>query len=145
MNNILLRPNIVSVDRRSGNTPSVTGARSPVVANINAGIPALIDPFRQGSEEYTIAGVQYNQDQEMFVDGLEPYQFAGIGPGGTVVVNGVTYTVSANGQGAYPDIRRGDRITDETGQEYLVLAVAVYYTTFPTVECKLASGMAWGS
>lgn len=139
----LLRPNLVTVDRRSAGSPSQTGARAPITTTLNHNIPALIDLAVSGSEAFEIDGLTFLQDAVMFVDGLQPYQFIGVSPGGTVVVGGVTYTVSANGLGAFPDIGRGDRITDETSQTYLSLAVAVYYDVMASLEIKLAIGKEW--
>jgi hypothetical protein len=139
----LLRPNLLKIDRQSDGAPSPTGSRPKVVTTLNTGVPALIDLQVAGMISFQVEGVTYVQDAVAFIDGLQPYQFPGVQPGGPIVVGGVTYTVAANGLGAYPDLAAADRVTDERGQAFLVLAVAVYYDVMPSLELKLAHGRAW--
>lgn len=137
-----LRPNLISIRRRSASTPSATGARAPITTTLNTGVPALINPVVTGTEAFEVEGLTFFQDAQLFVDGLQPLQYAGLTPGSTLVVGGVTYTVAANGLGAYPDLARNDRIVDEGGLPYLVLAVARFYTILPVLQAKLAYGRA---
>lgn len=141
----LLRPNTIAIDRRSAGAATQTGSRPATVTRLNAGIPALIDvKFRvAGTASFEVEGLTYVQDMALFMDGLQPWQFPGLAPGQTIVVSGVTYTVAANGLGAYPDLARNDRITDEHGQTYLVLAAMFFYNVVPVVEAALAIGRAW--
>jgi hypothetical protein len=140
----ILRPNLVKIETRNAGTQSQTGSPQSVVQVTNPAVPALVDLATHGEAVWKVQGEVFLQDAELFMDGLHPSQFVGVPPLGTIVINGVTYTVKENGLGAFPDLYVGDRITDEHGTQYLVLAVSFYDGPFPAVQAMMSRGRAWG-
>jgi hypothetical protein len=140
----MLRPNLVTIERRG--LPAVnpaTGARTASIATVNTNVPARIDLDPKGTMQWLIeGGTSFVQAALLILDGLAPGQYADVAPGQTVVVNGITYTVEADGRGAFPSVLNGDRVTDEKGTTYLGLAVTPYYVT-RTLQVQLARGRAW--
>ena len=140
----ILRPNSVTLQTRAPGTPSQTGSPTSVVTTTNSNVPALIDLGLEGEASMYIQGEVYVQDARLYLDGLRPSQFVGTPAGGTLVINGITYTVFDNALGAFPLLTVGDRVTDEHGTQYLVLAVDRYYSVFPVLEAAMSRGRAWG-
>lgn len=144
----LLRPNTALVERKSSAAVDQTGEPKFTTATVQANLPCCIDPVdvasRMGGDiQFMVEGVVTIQTDVLFVDGLMPYQFAGHIPGDVVTLNGIAYIVAPNGQGAYPDVQVGDRITDETATTYLVLARAEYFTVNCSLQARLQRGRAW--
>jgi hypothetical protein len=144
----LLRPNAAKIERRVPGAASPTGEPSYVVTTIATGVPCLIDPVpaasRMGGDlKLEIEGVIYIQTHEGFFDALVPGDLIGHAPGTTVTFNGIPYIVAPNARGAYVDVEAGDRLTDEGGAIYLVLAAATYYEVTPGRQVRLQSGRSW--
>ncbi len=147
-----LKPDTIATTRKVTTGVSNTGEDTyqPNPPPINVGIRTLVDPMvassRMGGDLYvTIEGQVYLQTHEAFVDGIMPYRFPGVGPGGTVTIGGVVYTVAANGRNAFPDIAPDDDLEDQNGKHYLVLAVAEYYDAGACLELRLAYGRSWNA
>lgn len=96
-----------------------------------------------GDLELTVEGIVYIQTHVLLTDGLTVQQFFGAGPGDHVTVNGLDYIVDSNLLGAYFDIQQEDRISDEHGFQYLVLATAKFYDVNPNLQARLCKGRAW--
>jgi hypothetical protein len=144
-----LKPDTIAINRKASTGQSNTGTDTFGAPSVlNSGIRTLVDPMvassRMGGDLYvTIEGQVYLQTHEAFVDALMPYQFDGLDPGDTVVFEGVTYTVAANGRNAFVDIVADDDVQDQNGRHFLVLAVAEYYDAGACLELRLAFGRSW--
>lgn len=136
------RPNQITIERRSEGPLSPTGSPSVVVTTLNASVPARITLPPHGELQWLVEGSVYVQAALLIIDGLDPLQFSQAEPGETVSVNGITYTVSADGLMAFPSLSYGDRVTDEEGTRYLVLAVERYALT-RTLQAQIARGRSW--
>jgi hypothetical protein len=139
----LIRPNTIEIERQVLGAPSATGEPSRTIPVIATGVPALIDLSPDGELSWLVEGTVYTQDAALFIDGLRAQRFAPTPPGSMYTFNGIGYLVAQNGLGAYPDVQINDRITDEGGQQYLVLAIMTYYNVLPTLEARLARGRTW--
>ncbi len=144
MTTTTLRPNLVMNERRGSPVIGPTGSRTATISVINSNIPARVGDRLavSGHEVWLEEGTDYTQLRMLIVDGLAPDKYAGLAAGATVVIGGITYTVAANLQGAFPDIRDDDRITDEEGTTYLVMAVVRYDIT-RQLQADIAKGRAW--
>lgn len=97
-----------------------------------------------GDLKYTVEGIVYIQTHVLFADGVTPAKFpSGWTPGQSFVLNGITYTIAPNGRGAFPSLLPNDRVTDEKGRTYLVLAEAEYSDAMPNTQARLQVGRAW--
>jgi hypothetical protein len=111
---------------------------------LNTGVPATIQPALQSAIDPSVIGEKFAQTDLLILDGLGRADYAAIAPGGSVVVGAITYKVTANGRGAFPDLRADDKVVDEAAIEYLVLSVrTAEYTR--TLQARLARGKAWAS
>lgn len=143
------RPNTALVERKEGSTVSQTGEPVTTPTTVHAALPCRIDPLPVGSRtggslEYTVEGVVYMATDVLFADGMMPARFpSGWSPGDTFAIGGVTYTIAANGRGAFPDLKPNDRVTDESSQTYLILAIAAYSDVLPNVQARCIRGRAW--
>jgi hypothetical protein len=145
-----LRPNIATVDRQAQAGVSLTGEPKRVgITTVYGALPCMIDSLPVGSKtggdlQLAVEGVVYIATDVGFFDGLGSQKIpVGKNPGDMFTYNGVAYKVSGNGRGAYPDILPSDRITDERGRPFLVLATAQYYDILPNMQVRLAFGRAW--
>lgn len=141
-----LNPNTLQVLRRVPGAQGPTGTDSYTVQTIYIALPALVDslPRAMGSMGYTIEGGEVvPQTDYAYIDGLLPARFQGVAPGGSVVVNGISYVVAPNGRGAYPDIRAFDVVIREDGTRYLVLQTTYYYEAYASLALHLNFGRAW--
>jgi hypothetical protein len=138
-----LRPNTVMIERQILGPVTQTGSRAVTIVSLNTSVGALIDLMPRGDVLWLVEGQTYHQDATLFIDGLYPYQFVGTSAGGSTSVGGVGYTVEPNGLAAFPPIAPNDRVTDESGEKYLVLGVMKYYTYNVTLEAHLSRGRNW--
>lgn len=149
MSGTFLRPNTALVERKDPGAVSPTGETTAAPATVHTALPCRIDPVSVSSRmggnlEVAIEGIQYTATDVLFCDGMMPARFpSGWAPGDTFVVGGVTYTIAENGRAAFPDIQPSDRVTDETGRKFLVLAFARYSDVMPTFQARLAFGRSW--
>lgn len=144
-----MRPNTALVERKVSSTKSLTGEPITAPTTIHAALPCRIDPLpvasrMAGDLRFTVEGVVYIQTHVLFADGLMPSRFPnGATPGQQFVLNGITYTIAANGRGAFPSLQANDRVTDEKGRTYLVLAESEYSDAMPNTQARLQAGRAW--
>lgn len=143
---IALRPNAAKIDRKPpSDQTSNTGEPVPAeIVNVYEALPCYIEsnPRWAETEMSGMGGpVIYDRRVSMIADGIVTPNAT---PGSTVVdKNGNEQIVAGNGRAAFPDIRVGDRVTDENGEEYLVEAVQFYYDVFPNIQVQLDRGKAW--
>ncbi len=141
------RPNTVTVQRMQ--TSGTSGAGDPLPTapvTIYAALPCLVDMMPRGGDIVDAKiGPVVSQVYTLYADGVAAY---GASAGSTidVTIGGTTFPfiVAPNGRSAFPDIRKNDRITDETGRAFLVIAVAQYYDVAPGLQAHLRIGEAWG-
>jgi hypothetical protein len=141
-----LRPNTATVERKNATgTTSNTGTPVPAApSTIYASLPCMIDSVSAlRGFELTAAGGQQpiTIGSDMLIcDGANIHGT----PGQAVTVNGVAMLIASNGRAAFPDIRKGDRITREDGLEYLAIGVHRFSDVFPNLQADLQLGKAWG-
>lgn len=143
-----LRPNTAKVEREQ--TGGTSGAGDPLPTaplTVYTDLPCLVDMMPRGGDIVdSKVGPVIAQVYTLYADGVSA---AGNPPGATleVTIGGKTYAfiVSDNGRSAFPDVRKNDRITDERGRAFLVLAVAQYYDVEPGIQAHLHIDKAWGS
>jgi hypothetical protein len=136
------RPNRVTIIRRDVSGRSATRSVLTRDDPLNSDVPALLQGARGALTTIAVEGKDYVQDALLILDGLAPAAYRGVAPNGTVVVDGITYTVLANGRGAFPALAPNDVIVDESGLRSLVLAVNHYLFT-RTLQAQVARGRAW--
>lgn len=147
----LFYPDTVAIARRvDGGLRSFSNEPIYTPTVLQNGVPCKLDPVpaasRMGGDlKVEIEGVVYIQTHEGFFAGLSIGYVAQLGgnPGDVLTVNGVQYVVAANNQGAFVDVAAGDKVTDQNGKDYLVLAAATYYTVTPNRQVRLTYGRAW--
>ena len=148
-----LRPNTAAVDRRIRGAVSATGEPALTITPIVSGVPARIDVLSisgrmGGGYTQEVEGDVFIATHILFLDGLAPQIFSPTAPGDTFDYQPsgasapLPYIVAPNGRGAYIDVRKGDRITDEGGITYLVLAIARYYDVNVQMQAQIAEGRA---
>jgi hypothetical protein len=140
----VIRPDRVTLKRYdSDQRDAATGAAGGAVVTLNTNVPATLQAALRADVVVTVIGSeQYMQTDLLIIDGLGRAEYAGVAPGGTVVVNGFTYTVASNGRGAFVDLRANDKVIDAGGVEYLVLAVRTGEFT-RTLQARLSKGRVW--
>lgn len=143
------RPNTALVERKLSSAKSLTGEPITTPTTIHAALPCRIDPMpvasrMAGDLRFTVEGVVYIQTHVLIADGVMPSRFpAGWSAGQQFVLNDITYTIAANGRGAFPSLQANDRVTDEKGRTYLVLAESEYSDAMPNAQARLQAGRAW--
>ena len=144
----LLRPDIIKVERKVKGALSPTGEQTFVITTIHDGLSAGINSQpvvsgQGGNFEVRVSNVEFLQTHLIFVDGLPSARFKGLGVDTSIAVNGVSYKINTARTAAFPDITQDDRITDQNGDTYLVLASARYTVINPSLQLRCVFGAAW--
>jgi len=137
----LLRPNTVQVIRKGGGAKTNSGGTVPTMTPIYTTLPCLVDMnvVTQGRMmQSSTGGPVIESTHVLYADGSK---VSGYTPGTHVTIRGIDMIVCGNARGAFPDIRRNDKIIDERGRSFLVLNdPSMYYDIFPNIQVELAEG-----
>jgi len=144
----LLRPDTITIERKSPIVRSATGDEQPgAVQSIAANMPALVlnaGMSLRGSLTMNVEGETMQSTHTLIVDGVPTSAVpSGTAPGGAFTYNGLPYVLAKNGRAGVVDLRTGDRVTDQDGSQYLVMIAQPYYDVKPNTQAELAFGRAW--
>ncbi|MBC5805628.1 MAG: hypothetical protein ACR2KS_10145 [Candidatus Eremiobacter antarcticus] len=148
----LLRPDLITIDRKNPGPLGPTGEAAPFTAQtVATAVPCLLDAVpvnsRMGGDfSLEIEGLASIQTHVLFADGLGLLNIPPNATAGqTITIGGLAYIVSGNLRGAFPDVRVGDDVTDQDGNFHLVLAVDYSYEVTPCLQARLQRGRSWKS
>lgn len=140
------RPNSAKVERLQQTGISNAGDPIEETVTLYTGLPCLVDMMPRGGDIVMAkVGPIIQQVYTMYVDGASAAG-AAAGSAVDVAIGGSTFAfiVAPNGSDAFADIQQGDRVTDEQGRVFQVVAVARYYDVAPALQAHLRIGEGFG-